>query len=97
MRKITRQSTRAFMDHTPFDSKNTKVQIENNVVKMYLFGNLIAKKEKGKIFITSAGWNSNTTKERLNGLIGVSISQKKGTWYLNNKEWNGEWVEIPLD
>lgn len=97
MRKITQQSARAFMNHAPFDSKTTKVKIENNVVKMYLFGNLIAKKQEGKIFITSTGWRTNTTKERLNGLLGVSVSQKKGIWYLNGTQWGGEWVEIPLN
>lgn len=44
--------------------------------------------------ITNAGWRSNTTKERLNGLPNVKINQSKGDSYLNGKEWNGEWVQI---
>ena len=44
--------------------------------------------------ITNAGWESNTTKERLNGLDGVSIQQKAGIWYLNGKEWEGELIDV---
>lgn len=47
-----------------------------------------------KTFITNAGWQSNTTKERLNGLNGVSISQKNFVWYLNGREWDGSLIEI---
>lgn len=44
--------------------------------------------------ITNAGWATNTTKERLNGIPGVSISQRKGIWYLNGKEWGGKFIKI---
>jgi hypothetical protein len=44
--------------------------------------------------ITNAGWRSNTTKERLNGLPNVSIQQKKGDWYLNGEVWNGQSTEV---
>ena len=54
----------------------------------------LAKKENGKVYITNAGWFSDTTKERLNGIQGVSIHQKDYVWYLNGKEWNGKLTEI---
>lgn len=44
--------------------------------------------------ITAAGWLTNTTKERLNALPNVSILQKKGIWYLNGKQWDGEFIDI---
>jgi len=44
--------------------------------------------------ITNAGWQSNTTKERLNGLSGVSIYQKNFQWFLNGKPWNGDWITV---
>ena len=34
------------------------------------------------------------TKERLNGLHGVSITQKNFIWYLNGKKWNGNLIKI---
>jgi hypothetical protein len=44
------------------------------------------------VTISNAGWFSKTTKERLNGLYGVSISQKAGEWYLNGIKWGGHWI-----
>lgn len=41
-----------------------------------------------------AGYATVTTKERLNALEGVGIQQKKGKWYLNGVEWNGEWIKV---
>ena len=62
---------------------------------LYLHDNAIAKfDENGRLWITNAGWKSNTTKERLNGIPGVSIYQKDFTWYLNDEPWNGDWVRI---
>ena len=54
----------------------------------------IAKLKDGELHITSAGWQTNTTKERLNGIPGVRIQQRNWTWYLNDKKWNGEWTKI---
>ena len=46
------------------------------------------------LWINDGGWQSNTTKERLNGLPNVSIHQKDFQWYLNGEAWDGEWVYI---
>ena len=43
-----------------------------------------------KLWITSAGWPTNTTKERLNGFNGVNIYQKDFQWYVNGEAWDGE-------
>ena len=79
--KITRNACSAFEAGYDFFESNTRV--ENN--KMYLWGNLIAYKENGDTYITLAGWNTRTTRERLNGLHGVSITTKQGTPYLNGE------------
>lgn len=90
MRKVTSEIVRAFEnnDHKRVGNSYTCNQ------RLYLHENLIAKRENGKLYITNAGWKSNTTKERLNGLDGVSINQKDFQWYLNGEKWNGEWVEV---
>lgn len=75
--------------------------------KIYLHGNLIAKRTKvndakytinliDKIEITLAWWNTNTTRERLNGLPWVRVTTKQGQAYLNGEKWNGEWTTIIL-
>lgn len=61
---------------------------------MFLFGNMIAVRVGNRLQITTAGWNTVTTRERLNGLPNVSVTQRKGQLYLNGKEWNGELITI---
>lgn len=91
MRKITKEIISAFM------IRETK-RIGNSYTDgttLYLHDNAIAKwDEHGRLWVTNAGWKSNTTKERLNGLPGVYVYQRDHTWYLNNHPWNGDWVLI---
>lgn len=49
------------------------------------------------IEVTNAGWPTVTTRERLNGLIGVRVHQKGGKQYLNGNEWDGSWTLISRD
>ena len=90
MRKVTEQAVAAFMNGYNFKSGNTEVRDS----AMYLHGNKIAEWRDGELWITNAGWPSNTTKERLNGIPGVSIQQKNWEWYLNGYHWTGYWVKI---
>lgn len=88
MRIVTSRVCSAFLNGYKLKVSNT----ETDGQSLWLHGNKIAKKVNGEIWITSAGWETNTTKERLNGLPNVSISQKKFKWYLNGKEWDGSWI-----
>lgn len=90
MRKVTEAVITAFKEHLPRKVGNTST--DGKVLKLH--GNTIAEYRHGELWITNAGWHSATTKERLNGLPDVSISQRKGEWYLNGVLWNGEWVKI---
>lgn len=90
MRKVTTEIVRAFYAREARNIGNSST--DGNA--LFLHGNKIAEFRDGALWITNAGWSSNTTKERLNGLHGVSINQKNFTWYLNGKEWNGEWIKI---
>lgn len=75
---------------------NGKFPKGNHFIVLELFGNEIAAADSGdgSLYITNAGWKTATTKERLNGLPNVSISQIKGKWFLNGDEWNGEWILV---
>lgn len=90
MRKITALTTLAFERKQKLSMGNTHTDGE----ALYLHGNKIAEWREDGLYISNAGWMSNTTKERLNGLRGVSISQKNFTWFLNGREWDGEWIKI---
>lgn len=97
MRKITRESIEAFNNAVPFNKSNTIVEVLPNVTVLKLFGNEIAYRyndPEGTLSITNAGWESNTTKERLNALDGVSIYQKNHVWYLNDEPWDGKLTDI---
>lgn len=89
-RKITEESVRAFYN----GDKLTKSNMFITDKQMFLHGNLIAKISDGALHITTSGWNTPTTKERLNGLSGVSIHQKNWQLYLNDAPWDGEWITV---
>jgi hypothetical protein len=105
MRKITRDSVNAFLNRQTFKRQNMKVASDGDKFYLKLHNNIIAVLHgDGTLMITNAGWESNTTKERLNGLIneylgypnciGKGIHQKNFVWYLNDEEWNGNLTEI---
>lgn len=94
-KKITQESVQAFLDCRPFKKSNMEVSREGTIYYLKLFGNKISAIERdGKMWISNAGWDTKTTKERLNGLPGVNIQQKKGEWYLNGNQWDGNPIYI---
>ena len=91
MRKITKEIVAAFMNH------KTKC-IGNSYTDgtiLYLHGNAIARHRcDGGIEVTTAGWNTVTTRERLNGLPGVKAYVRDHQLYLNGERWDGRWTKI---
>ena len=90
MRQVTKNAVNALMNGYNYKCGNT--QVFNRA--MYLHGNKIAEIRDGELWITNAEWSSNTTKERLNGLPGVRITQKNWEWYLNGNHWQGQWIKV---
>ena len=68
---------------------------ESTGKQLLLFGNCIAKWSLNRIRITSAGWKTVTTKDRLQ-ILGASLRQIKGEWYLNGELWDGNWIQIDV-
>ena len=67
------------------------------VTVLRLHGNDIARRwTQGHtlIEVTTAGWNTVTTRERLNGIPGVSVHQSKHVLHLNDEPWDGEWMTV---
>jgi hypothetical protein len=90
MRKITQQSVKNFIDGVPFKRSNMEVSREGTICYLKLHGNKIAARlEDGRMWISNAGWDTPTTKERLNGLPGVNIIQRNWKWILNGMQWDG--------
>ena len=88
MRIITKKIVRAFMDRERLRVGNSST----DGYSMFLHGNKIAQFRPEGLWITNAGWQTSTTKERLNGIPGVNIRQMNGVWYLNGREWDGSWI-----
>jgi len=90
MRKVTEETVKAFFAGKNKTVGNTTVRSIGGVTKMLLHGNCIAIRdnEGGPVRVRHAGWQTNTTKERLNGIIdheGVDgIRQVKFSW-----KWKG--------
>ena len=95
MRKITRDAIRAFRSNRDFKRSNTWVQCVYGRRFLHLHGNIIAEMtQHGELWICDAGWQTVTTKERLNGFNSVNIVQKDFEWYLNGELWDGSLVKV---
>ena len=78
-----------------------KGNIQSVGSELYYYGNKVAQWKDDGLYISNGNYpgkngetGSKTTKEILNYLPGVRISQVKYKWYLNSKEWNGDWIKI---
>ena len=85
------------MNARPFKKQNMEVEVLPNVTILKLHGNRIAFRyndPERTLSISNCGWFSNTTKERLNAIPGVSINQKNWEWYLNGEKWSGNLIDV---
>ena len=95
MRQVTQKIVDAFLQGRNLKIGNTR-SFDGAI---YLHRNKIAECRADGLWISCAGWMSNTTKERLNGLPFVRINQQNFEWYLNGERWDGSWIrvsEIPI-
>jgi len=91
MRKIETQMNSAIANRENFSKANTQVTIEDRVANVYLHGNLIARVGDTFVQILDGGWQSVTTKSRLNALLSEvlpsgGVFQKDFTWYYNSSK-----------
>lgn len=95
MRKITEESIDAFYSKKRFRKRNMEVYIGEFSTQLRLHGHTIAiLNDNGVLEITTCGYNTNTTRDRLSALKGVTVRTKLGQLYLNGKEWNGNLTTI---
>ena len=95
MRKIERQMQDAIRNRVEYwNSGNTAVETDNEGNQFVtLHGNLIAQISNfGDIKLSSCGWQTNTTKSRLNAILdtflsGIGVYQKDFVWYIGGDEF----------
>lgn len=90
-RKVTLEVCGAFMARKPKHNNNTHTDGKS----LFLFGNKIAEHREDGVYITDAGWNTTTTRERLNYF--ASVHTRKGQLFLDNKPWDGDWTRVEMD
>ena len=93
MRKIEKLMNVAIKNNTDWRMSNTEVSNNDGVSTVYLHGNKIA--EIGDDFVTifDGGWQSNTTKSRLNAIINEfcnaytdGVYQQNFAWYIRDNK-----------
>ena len=101
MRKIERLMNAAITDGRDWKLKNTSVTHSDGVAEVRLHGNLIAEVEDGAVKLYDGGWQSVTTKSRLNAIMsahclpGEGVFQHKWEWFC--RLWNGtEHFTVPF-
>ena len=91
MRQIEKQMNSAIWSKTNWAGSNTTVITEDNESKVMLHGNHIATYNHTlkELELFDGGWQSNTTKSRLNALcaefaMGFGVFQKNWQWFISD-------------
>ena len=101
MRKITKESSEAFVNFDQYRKSNTEVASLDTIARFYLHGNCIAEINRGKlphreltsVKIDLCGWHTPTTRERINGILDAlgydfGIAQRNHEQVLvRNRRW----------
>ena len=95
MRKIERLMNAAISNSQDWKLDNTSVEYFSgmDISRVYLHGNLIAEVGPTYIQLFDGGWQSNTTKSRLNailsehGIPGEGVFQKNYQWFFQSKDY----------
>ena len=89
MRTIESQMIQAVLNGRDWKSGNTTVDVTDHGIIVRLHGNKIAHINhlQNVVWVTDAGWQTTTTKSRLNALLGglggrAHIAQKNFVWQL---------------
>ena len=105
MRKIETLMNKALINSKNWKLANTEVTFdqESGHCRVYLHGNHIATLGETFITITDAGYQTDTTKSRLNAIIrthcleGEKLYQKRGEWFIKKRTVDGKDFEnIPF-
>ena len=90
MRKIETQMIAAVHGNKNWSSRNTQVVTNDGVSTVYLHGNKIAEVGDDFLKLFDGGWQTNTTKSRLNALLsefGYTCGTKQEYIFQEQFEW----------
>jgi hypothetical protein len=101
MRKIESQMNAAITAKSDWKCDNTEVEFHDGVSFVYLHGHKIAEVGDNWVRLYDGGYQSATTKSRLNailqehGIAGEGVFQKAHQWFLRSK-WGEDFSVIPF-
>ena len=94
MRKIETEMQNALCNRVNWSKANTSVSVDNEGNQFVtLHGNLIAQISNfGDIKLSSCGWQTVTTKSRLNAILdtflsGIGVYQKNFEWFIGGDDF----------
>ena len=94
MSKTHEKVIEAFLQGKSAKISNT----QTNGKELFLFGNCIARRYGDDMQVTTSGWNTVITRDRLNMLPNVWVRCRKGNLQINFQskwqDWDGEWINI---
>ena len=102
MRKIESLMNNAIAKGVDFKLDNTEVISCSNVSDVFLHGNLIARIGETWIELFDGGWQTTTTKSRLNAILeangcgGERVFQKKGQWWVTINNGRDNFATVPF-
>jgi hypothetical protein len=102
MRVIERKMNAAINAGKDFKLANTQVVSYTNSSDVYLHGNLIARVGETWVEIFDGGWQSATTKSRLNAILrehgapGDCVFQKNYAWFVTFTDYKNQKVTVPF-
>lgn len=87
-----RKPVQAFLEHRSLKVSNT----QSTGTGLILYGHLIAEWDSdGMLHVSTKGWNTVTTFDRLNQLPNVVVGYNgRHGLTLNNKRWDGTWAKV---
>jgi len=108
MRKVEEQMLRLMERRATGNAgSNTTVFTDEGVTRVYLHGNKIAELDaQGRVYISDAGWQTVTTKSRLNAIINyfldgtkVGVTQSDYEWFVYDHAQitymkEGQWYKL---
>lgn len=98
MRKIEREMIEAIKNSKPYKNDNTEVYLlEDRAIQVYLHNNLIAEIKGSTLYLSDCGYQTKTTKSRLNAILDYfniqsTVYSKNYQWYLGNIGSNEVWT-----
>ena len=102
MRKIEKLMNAAVKANSNWSLSNTAVVTEDGVSTVRLHGNKIAEIGDDFVRVFDGGWQSNTTKSRLNaildehGIAGEGVFQKNYNWFVRVCQGSGDFATVPF-